>query len=49
MSSLTVMKLGKIYRAIKTTSLHTANGAAVYTLPQTDGSAGQFMKLMDCN
>ena len=23
---------------------HTANGAAVYTLPQTDGSAGQFMK-----
>ena len=23
---------------------HTANGAAVYTLPQTDGSAGQFIK-----
>ena len=23
---------------------HTANGAAVYTLPQTDGSAGQVLK-----
>ena len=23
---------------------HTANGAAVYTLPQTDGSAGQVLR-----
>ena len=23
---------------------HTANGAAVYTLPQTDGSAGQVLQ-----
>ena len=30
---------------IKTNQLaHTANGAAVYTLPQTDGSAGQVLK-----
>ena len=30
---------------IKTNQLaHTANGAAVYTLPQTDGSAGQILR-----
>ena len=30
---------------IKTNQLaHTANGASVYTLPQTDGSAGQVLK-----
>ncbi len=30
---------------LKTNKLaHTANGAAVYTLPQTDGSAGQVLK-----
>ena len=30
---------------IKTNQLaHTANGAATYTLPQTDGSAGQVLK-----
>ena len=30
---------------IKTNNLaHTANGASVYTLPQTDGSAGQVLK-----
>ena len=30
---------------IKTNQLaHTANGAAVYTLPQTDGSAGQVLR-----
>ena len=30
---------------IKTNNLaHTANGAATYTLPQTDGSAGQVLK-----
>ena len=29
---------------IKTNQLaHTANGAATYTLPQTDGSAGQVL------
>ena len=30
---------------IKTNQLaHTANGASVYTLPQTDGSAGQVLQ-----
>ena len=30
---------------IKTNQLaHTANGASVYTLPQTDGSVGQVLK-----
>lgn len=30
---------------IKTNQLaHTANGASVFTLPQTDGSAGQVLK-----
>ena len=30
---------------LKTNQLaHTANGAATYTLPQTDGSAGQVLQ-----
>ena len=30
---------------IKTNKLvHTANGASEFTLPQTDGSSGQFLK-----